>query len=244
VKDLFQITNSGRAHLWLLAFAATRSLLDDFWLPAYVTWTMRILSFFNTLVYVYTLYLQIPFVAVFILQKVFSRKTDLHAILRESVLVWAVYPAVTIISLVAHSPATRTIEWFRYIPTFLVENNFLPLGMIVVIPVIFIAYAVIIHRHSEAGWAEILGAVLVSLVIVYLLYYQYTLALYYFADRSYGRFFSFGLASLCYLVAPLLLARHFKQAFGDGPIKFSNLLVICLLICVALMVIGLTLQRV
>jgi hypothetical protein len=238
MKNLFRIESAAHAHLWLLAFASTRSILDDFWVPAYSTWEYWVLSYFNTLVYLYTLYLQIPAVAVFLLGKMYSRKADLGAVLQGSVLIWAVYPAVTLISMLGNSPPNRSIEWFRYIPTFLVERNFLPLGMIIVVPVLISAYVILIKRHSQAGWFQTLIAVLVSLLIVYLLYYQYTFRWFFIFSDLYGPFFSYGYYTLCFLVAVFLLEKQFRLAFGSDPVNLRRLVIVFAVVSLGLMAYG------
>jgi hypothetical protein len=239
MKDLFQINSSSRAYAWLLGFAVARSILDYFWIPLYAGFLYKLPSLFNTTVYLFTLYLIIPAMAGFILEKVFSKQVDDSAVLRESILVWVVYPFVTIISLIAKSPATQTIEWFRYIPTFMVYNNFLPAGMIVVIPILIVFYTRLMMRHSGADWFRAFISVLVSLWVVYLLYYQYTLRLVYFSMKQYSFVFGFGFATLTYLLPLLPLAGRFHAAFGGNRVLLPRLVMIATIMSLVLMIVGL-----
>jgi hypothetical protein len=185
--------------LWLISFATVRSILDDFWVPAYRTAQYWTLSFFNTLIYIYTLYLIIPALAIFFLEKIYSQKADNSEILQKSVLIWVVYPFVTIISLITNSPPTQTIPLFKHIPTFMVDRNFLPLGMIAVIPVLIVFYTWILSRHSKINMAQALISVLMSLVVIYLTYYQYTLAAFFHFAGLCGSFCSYGFYNICFL---------------------------------------------
>lgn len=239
MKAFFQINTVGRAYAWLLGFGLARTLLDYIWVPTHTQLLYKILSLFNTTVYQFTLYLVIPAIAGYILERIFSKQLDHGAVLRESVLVWAVYPSVTIISLILKSPPTRTIEWFRYIPTFMVDYNFLPAGMIAVIPILFIFYTWLLMRHSDAGWPQALASVYVSLLVVYLVYYQYTAQLFLYVLWVYGPFLAFGYYTLTYLIPLFPLAGRFHSTFGNHSIMLPKLVLVCSLLCFGLMAVGL-----
>ncbi len=240
MKALFQINTAGRAYAWLLGFALTRGILDYFWwFPLYREFGIWIFTLFNTTVYLFTLYLLIPAMAGFVLGKVFSRPVIAGAVLRESVLVWIVYPAVTIISLITKSPPTQTIEWFRHIPTFMVDDNFLPAGMIAVIPVLIVFYTRLLIRHSSADWLRALASVLVSLSIIYLLYYQYTLWLFSYLYKQYGLVVVFGCATLTYLIPLFPVAERFHSAFGRHRVMLPRLVLVSTIISSALLGLGL-----
>lgn len=238
MKAFFQVNSAGRAYAWMLAFAGTRAVLDYFWVPIYSRFEYKVLSLFNTTVYMFTLYLVIPAVAGFVLGKVFARRVDDAAMLRESVLVWIVYPLVTVISLLMKSPPVRSVPWFRYIPTFMVETNFLPAGMIVVIPILIAFYTRLLMRHSGADWLRALASVLVSLLTIYLAYYQYTLKLFIYVYKTYGLVFGFGYATLTYLIPLFPLAGRFHAVFGRHPVMLPRVVLVATLISLGLMVPG------
>jgi len=239
MKTLFQISNSSRAYAWLLGFALARTILDFFWIPIYVRFIYKLASLFNTTVYLFTLYLFVPAMAGYVLKRVFSRQVNDNAILQGSVLIWIVYPMVTVISLIAKSPPTQTIEWFRYIPTFMVEHNFLPAGMVAVIPILLVFYTRLMVRHSNASWLQAFSSVLLSLWVIYLLYYQWTLSLFYYVIRHYGFVFGFGYATLTYLIPLFPLAGRFHEAFGDHRVMLPRPVLVCTLMSVGLMAVGL-----
>jgi hypothetical protein len=239
MKSLFQTNSAGRAHAWLLGFAAARSLLDYIWVPQFGPWQYKILVFFNYSAYLYTVYLFIPAIAGFILEKVFSKRVNNDAVLRESVLVWLVYPAVTIINLLTKSPTTHSIEWFRFIPTFMVHNNYMPAGFIAVIPILIAFYTRLMARHSAANWLRALVSVLVSLWVVYLLYYQYTLGWFFRFHYFYGPLVAFGFYTLGFLVALGPLANRFHVAFGEQRGMLPRFVLVYAIICVGLIGAGL-----
>lgn len=239
MRSYFRISSAGRAHTWLLAFAVTRSVLDDFWVPAYTSLYAWVLSFINTLVYIYALYLLIPLVQKLLVEKIFRGTVDIRSVLRSSLLLWAVYPAVTAISLAAKSPPNQTIAWFRLIPTFMVEKNFFPVGMIVVVPVLAVAYTYLLTRYSDVGWLRSYLAVLASLVAIYLVYYQYTLRLLYIVNDKFGVVVGFGFYTLCFLVPLWPAVGRFRDAFGQGSVDLARLVPVSVMVCAAIVAIGL-----
>lgn len=240
MKSLFKIDSPGHAYAWLLGFGLARTILDYFWIPTYILFEYKILSLLNTTVYVFTLYLVIPSIAGYILERMFSRQVNHGAVLRESVLVWIVYPAVTIISFMTHGSPVRTVEWFRYIPTFMVEYNFLPDGMIAVIPVLIVFYTWLMARHSGADWLRSFISVFVSLLAVYLVYYQWTAGLFLYFLLTHGPFLAFGYYTITFLIPIFPLAGRFQDAFGPYRVSFSRFALVATFISFSSVVIGLS----
>jgi hypothetical protein len=239
MKTFFQINSPGRAYAWLLGFAVTRSVLDYIWVPIFAGMEYKIAVLFNYTIYLFTLYMAIPAMTGVLLGKIFSKPVNDRAVLRESILVWIVYPIVPVVSLISKSPPMQTIDLFRRIPTFMVSNNFLPTGMVAVIPVLIIFYTWLMTRHSEADWPRALACVLVSLLVVYLVYYQYVLRLFFYFHHIYGLLFSAGFFTLTFLLPLFPLAGRFHVAFGPHRVKLPALVLGSALICVGLMVTGL-----
>jgi hypothetical protein len=121
----------------------------------------------------------------------------------------------------------------------MVDSNFLPAGMLAVIPVLIISYTALMIRHSGADLVRALTSVLVSLVVIYLLYYQYALRLFLIAHGSYGAIFAAGAFTLTFLVPLFPVAGRFHSAFGPYPVPLPRLVLICTLFSVAFMAVGL-----
>lgn len=239
MKSIFKIESARQAHTWLLGYAVIRSILDYYWVPEFSSLIYKILVLFNYTVYLYTIYIFIPAMADFILKRVFSAHVDDKAVLRESVLIWIVYPLVTVINLIVKSPPTLTIKWFQLIPTFMVSNNYMPVGLIVVVPVLLVFYTRLILRHSDSSWPKVFLSVLVSHWVVYLLYYQYTLKWFFYLHHLYGPLVAFGFYTLGFLLALAPFANQFKIAFDFHPVNLFQLIKVSIIICIGLMIFGL-----
>jgi hypothetical protein len=239
VQTLFEANSAGRAHAWLLGLALVRNILDYVWMPYYRSLLVWSLALFNTTVYIYMLYLVIPAIAGAVHARLFSRRVDAVPLLRDSLTVWLVYPMVSLISMIAKSPPRQTIDWFRYIPTFMVEDNFLPAGMLAVVPILAAAYTVLLMRHSRSNWLKSLVSVSLALLAVYLVYYQYTFRFFWEFFRTYGRFVAIGYYTLCFLAPMFLIAGRFERAFGKHSVGFTTLLLLSTLISCGLIVLGL-----
>jgi hypothetical protein len=237
-RDFFRMSTAGRAHVWLVCIAAARYYLDTVWSPGLrvFPWLFALLHY---IVYLYMLYLFVPALAGFVLHRAFGRPLDTGSVLRESVLVWIVYPMVPIISMATRSAPLGTIEWFRYIPSFMVENNFLPVGMIAVIPVLLLFYTRLISRTSGGGWLRSFVAMLAALIVIYVLFYQYADRLLFLVLGPYGPLFAAGLYTLCFLAPLFFTAGRFHAAFGRQRIMLPHLVWAAALLSVALMAVGL-----
>jgi len=66
-----------------------------------------------------------------------------------------------------------TIPFFQWIPTFLVQRNYMPLGMVVVIPLIIVMVSRFMARTTGTGWRRALVLTLAAFVLIYTYYYQW-----------------------------------------------------------------------
>jgi hypothetical protein len=238
IRALFQIHTPARAHAWLLSLGAVRYVLDTVWSPEVriFFWPVALL---NYIVYQYVLYLVIPGLAGFLLGRVFSRPVDIAAVLRESALIWIIYPMVPLVSMITRSPSLQTIEWFRFVPTFMVENNFLPTGMLVAIPILIVFYTWQMQRHSAADLPRALVAVVAALLLFYVALYQYSDSLLFYTLERYGTLVAAGVYTLCFLAPLFPTAGQFHLAFGNQRITLPQLVWAAALLCLGLIAVGL-----
>ncbi len=104
---------------------------------------------------------------------------DFKQALTMAVCVYWVIPFVPIFS---HLPWEKqwglgifaTVSFFRWIPTFLVDNNYLPLGMLVVIPFILWMAGRFMARTTGTAWIRVLIMTLVAYGVIYVYYYQWS----------------------------------------------------------------------
>jgi hypothetical protein len=105
----------------------------------------------------------------------------------ESSTVWIfIFPAVPVITILSGSVYMTEVSFFSFIPSFINGKNFLPSGMIFVSPLIFyFSVRHVLNFTSNTVLKSIL-CVLPILIIVYLLYYQWTFNLYLHLRRMFG----------------------------------------------------------
>jgi hypothetical protein len=143
---------------WLKVFSVT------VWFGACILWFFYILSLCLS--------------TAFLLSRLIP-KGDFKQALTMAVCVYWVIPLVPVFSL---SPLEKawglgifaTVPAFRLIPTFLVENNYLPLGMLVVIPVILLMTSRFMARTTGVTWGRTFAMALIAYALIYIYYYQWS----------------------------------------------------------------------
>lgn len=81
---------------------------------------------------------------------------------------------------------TVTIDFFRYIPTFEVERNFFPTGMIFVIPLLVYLICRLMKSTFKTTLPSTFFIVSGTLLLTYLIYYQYNYQVYLFFKYNYS----------------------------------------------------------
>ena len=114
-RNCFSMNTAGRAHVWLVCIAAARYYLDTVWSPGLEYSRGPLLSSTTSFTCTCCTSSFPPSWPSFSI-KVFASPLDTGILLRESVLLWIVYPMVPIISMATRSAALSTIEWFRTFP--------------------------------------------------------------------------------------------------------------------------------
>lgn len=208
--------------LLLLLFAVLRSIADDIWY--YNSLEMYLLTLLNTIVYIYTLYLSANGLTLFLLSKFWKIKyttSDLRKIYSATALLWLTYPMVGVISGIAESPYSITIPIFRYLPFFMVENNFFPLGMIVMVPLLIIGYTYAFHQKPKRFWTTLIAVVL-SFSIIYILFYQYVLRLSYIIYDVSNIYVFGGFYTTSFIVFICIFISPFEKAFNIDQKETKN----------------------
>jgi hypothetical protein len=106
-------------------------------------------------------------------------KGDFKQALTMAICVYWVIPLVPIFSLLPWEKdwglgIFATIPVFRMIPTFLVDNNYLPLGMLAVIPVILGMTGRFMAKTTGVTWWRALAMTLAAYALIYIYYYQWS----------------------------------------------------------------------
>jgi len=134
------------------------------------------------LLYIYTLYGSLAFLIFELLERYFKKvdcsQSKQKQFLSLSAALWFIYLLVPIVTILTGDNYSKTISLFAYIPTFMVDHNFLPTGMMVVIPIIVISYTLFCKWIFNTSWIESFLLTTISSTIMYVLFYQYFLRLF------------------------------------------------------------------
>lgn len=156
----------------LISFATATSDMI-FWLKI-SSFTVWFVTFFLWFFYLLSLCVS----TAFLLSKLIPQG-DFRQALGMAVCVYCVIPFVPFFSLLPWEKAWglgnfATIPAFRLIPTFLVENNYLPLGMLVVIPFILLMTSRFMVQTTGVAWPRVFIMTLVAYGVIYVYYYQWS----------------------------------------------------------------------
>ncbi len=105
-------------------------------------------------------------------------KGDFKQALTMAICVYWVIPFVPLFSLLPwerawHLGPWTTVPVFGLIPTFSVDHNYLPLGMLVVIPFILWMAGRFMIKTTGASWARVVAMTLVAYALIYIYFYQW-----------------------------------------------------------------------
>lgn len=229
--------------LVITAYSFIRCLLD--WVLIY-KWqhpAVEILANHNMFIYGYTIYLGMAGLG-FLAVGVKPYNEALYPQMREfyikSSWFWVIFPLVTIISVLAGSKYDLTIPIFKYIPGFMVQHNYLPLGMVVVMPIIVIFYQYLFMKVFKWGFIKALIANSAGCWILYLLFYQFGLrAAFFFRDEWHNLYAFMGFYSTLMLVFLRLQTIYFDAAFLIKKQVFNRLIELNIALALIMFIVGL-----
>jgi hypothetical protein len=162
--------------LSVVLLSMIRAFMDViFWLSSspFPLWMWFFLNFIMWIFYILSLYLSTGF-----LLSAVTPGLSFKQALTMAVHVYWVIPLVPLFSIL---PIERTlglgtfitIPFFRYIPTFVVEKNYLPLGMLVVIPFVLLMTTRFLVQIARVSTTRAVITSLLVYLLVYAYYYQW-----------------------------------------------------------------------
>lgn len=106
-------------------------------------------------------------------------KSDFKQILTMSVSLYWLIPLVPLFSLTRWEKAWglgifASTPYFSWIPTFMIQRTYLPLGMLVVIPVIVVMANRFLVQSTGAKWMRTFLVTLMAYGVIYVYYYQWS----------------------------------------------------------------------
>jgi len=191
LKNFFSLRKSLNFSINLLLFnifliTIIRWVCDFFWIGN-LNFLLNIYIWFLLLcIYVITF----PIITDYLIRKIsglkYKKSTLLGFFAFSSKLWWLVIP-VSIINGLFNADTTITISIFKYIPTFMEINNYLPIGMVMVIPLFIVFTTWFIRKtYSQSLWKSFLYGLL-GLSIIYVIFYQWLWQFFYYLLNTFIR---------------------------------------------------------
>lgn len=166
--DLFELKE---VLLGVVLIAFTRTVADFF------LWTRNLLLFPSVFILWSFYIISLCLSTAFLLSRLIPRLTFRQA-LTLAVCVYWVIPLVPLFSLPPWEKAWglgrfATVSFFQWIPTFMIERNYLPLGMLVVSPLILLKTTWVLVPTARVPWWQAFFITLLVLLVIYVYYYQW-----------------------------------------------------------------------
>lgn len=96
------------------------------------------------------------------------------------------FPAVPIITYFTGSNYRMHIEVFKYIPTFMVNDNYLPSGMLYIIPLMFASFVLYTRNNLKLAILPTLALLAIAFTADYLALYQWFFRFGYYLQEKYS----------------------------------------------------------
>jgi|GEM_PF-5619807 len=163
----------------ILLIAISRGLFDELWLGEFnyienvYVWSVLLC------IYVVTF----PVSVDYIIRKLYKINYDKNRLLQFFVFSSKIWWLVVFVSLtnwiLKWNLNLVKIEYFEKIPSFMINGNYLPIGMILVIPFLIIFSVEFVHRNYKLPYYKSFFPSFTGLLIIYLLFYQWLWQLFY-----------------------------------------------------------------
>lgn len=224
----------------LSAISLVRVALDQTIIYGFSQPYNTLMSQLHMYMYLFILYLCMPAFALFLLGVRNKEKyAEVRQLYQSSVWIWAIiYPAVPIVSYIFKTPYRDTFEWMGYIPTFMVHNNYLPAGMIFVIPIIVYHYTTSLMQIFKFSFIKSFLAFNVSCGVLYVLFYQYLLNLGYHIWHATNFECFIGIYGILSVIVALGGLFYFNSYFEEQKKTWTGYFVVKTIIFAGITVLG------
>ena len=158
----------------ILLISIFRWIADFLWIPELHTTYNIYVWFIILLAYVISLPISIDFLVRKIARLKYNKKRLLKFFVFNSKLWWLMI-FVPVISSLFDKEITYavTIKIFKYIPTFMENYNYLPIGMIVLIPIFIILTSNFVKENYNISTGKSILSSSLGLIILYIYFYQW-----------------------------------------------------------------------
>lgn len=167
----------------ILCIAAALRVFFDYTLMHVGFWS----NFFNFF-YLFVLYFSIVSTVHFLSGKFYQiQPDDTRGFFFGYAPYWVLlFPAVPVVSYLTGSSYQIEIPLFSYMPTFMVHKNYLPSGMLFIIPLMFASFVQHASKYLNLSPVKVLLLLMIIFWADYLLLYQWLLQLGYFLQAAFS----------------------------------------------------------
>lgn len=213
---------------WLTFVGVLRGVIEIIWY--YKAFNLvTALAAYSMLLYSYTLYGSLAWLTFkmcgWAVKSISLDAATLRKFLTVSALVWVIYPLVPVVTVLTHDSYSKTIPFFAHIPFFLVNSNFLPTGMMFVIPIIVISYAFICRNVLKTNFITSFLLTVYSCTVMYLLFYQFFLRLFVDLRHGHNYYVAYAVYHTIMMAFLYLAAVQFYEAFNARR-RYANIFLI------------------
>lgn len=178
LKNFFSLRISSHFTIDLLIFnilliTVIRWICEFLWIGK-LNYFYNILVWFTTLcAFVITFSISTDYLIRKFVGLKYNRSRLLKFFIFSSKLWWLVIP-VPILNALFHGKTNVTVKIFSYIPTFMEMNNYLPIGMIIVMPIFIIFTILFIRKTYNLTLIKSVFHTMLGLLIIYVIFYQWS----------------------------------------------------------------------
>lgn len=162
----------------------------------------------------------------FLLSKLFrSGEVDIKAFFYRHQYYWAAISVlVPVVTWLSDSEYYINIDYFKNIPFFLQDNNYLPSGLLFILPLLVIFFTKLAKQYYSISLLNILLMLLVVIALNYIVFYQWILYASYFSKTYYSYqvgisvygVLALGFSFPCFYFMYKKLQLHVNWLYGYG----------------------------
>lgn len=195
---------------FLILFLAS-SVRNILW-STYFNWNP--LSIFADLFYLFIFYFNVVGVFVFLNKSKISKENLKSFFYSHSLYLGVLFILIPIITYITGSNTKFTIPIFKLIPTLNDTHNYMPSGMLYVIPLIIYFFMINVKKHTNINLIRAFVHLIIALGLIYLVFYQWIFQFNHIINNFYGYRVAISIYGIMMLLYSLPIFIFSKNKIG------------------------------